>query len=462
MRHKEWHAARGCGGVLALLLAMAEPLAATPLSFSDALVRLQRHPALEANRARRLSAEAERDAARALYYPQVGLSGFYGRFSDPIEANLGPLNDLLHRIDPNLPGIPNPVLQPEVFGFAMAAVTWPVYTGGRVGAANRAGDAGLRAADAGHRAAHDALLLDLVARYHGVTLAARAAAVQNGVVDSLREHLRNARALEANGQISAADRMRVEVALAQAEAAQQQRRHALELAQAGLGSLLDIATAPSPTTPLGELTAPDALIDLQVAATGNNPLLQQLDAVERQAEQGVRAARGEYRPTVALVGGYKLGDYQLPELIPEWTVGATLTLPLFDGGARRAKVAGARARLREARALRREAADKVRLLVRERYLAYEDAHRRWEVAGRAEALASESLRLQRVAFREGVGRSVDVVDAENALAAARLSRLAARFDSVVAWTGLMLAAGRRGDVERVLSHPLPESDANVH
>lgn len=463
MRHSErLVGVRGDAGLLTLVAALVVgPVAAEPLSFAAALVRLESHPTLEASQAQGRAATAVRDSARALRFPQVGLSGTYGRFSDPVELDLGELNAKIHELNPAIPTIPNLVLQPESFGFATATLAWPVFTGGRIDAAQRAGEAGIRVSDAQREATRDALLLDLVTRYHGATIAARAAAVQDSVVDSLREHLRHARTLENQGQIAAVERMRAEVALAQAEALQLQRRHVLALARAGLANLLGTGQDVDPTTILTQVPPPPVLATLQTTASQTHPLPQQLQAVTAQAEQGVRVARADYWPTIALLGGYKIDSYQLPELIPEWTVGATLTWPLFDGGARSAKVAGARAKLIEAQALQREAADKVGLLVHERYLAQEDAGRRAEVAERTEALASESLRLQRVAFREGMGRSIDVVDAENALATARLARLAADYDSAVAWAGLMLAAGHRHEVERVFSHSGPEAEPDV-
>jgi len=356
-------------------------------------------------------------------------------------------------LDPNLPAIPNPVLQPDTFGFAMATVTWPVFTGGRIRAARHAAQAGIDAAAAGLDVVRDGLLLDLVARYHGLRIAREAADVQAGVVGSLQRHLRNAEALEREGQIARADRMRAEVALAQAEASLQQRRHAADLAEAALASLLESDDdALDPVTPLAELPPLPELARLQDEAARTHPLLRQLDALIAQAAQGVRAARAEYAPTIVFAGAYELESHQLPELIPEWTAGITMRLPLFDGGARRAKVSAAGALHDEAVAARREADDRIRLLVRERRLAGDDALRRVDVARRTVALAGESLRMQRLAFAEGEARSIDVVDSENALALARLGLLAARYDHALGWAWAMLAAGRRGAVERAFSN----------
>ncbi|MGH8473158.1 MAG: TolC family protein, partial [Gammaproteobacteria bacterium] len=120
---------RGYAGLLTLLAALVVgPVAAEPLSFAAALVRLESHPTLEASQAQGRAATAVRDSARALRFPQVGLSGTYGRFSDPVELDLGDLNALSHVLHPAHPTIPNPVLQPESFGFATATLAWPVFT----------------------------------------------------------------------------------------------------------------------------------------------------------------------------------------------------------------------------------------------------------------------------------------------------------------------------------------------
>lgn len=454
-----WSIRQYCRCLLTLSLALpSAPIEALPVRFSEALELVQQHPTLQASRAQRSAAQAEHAAARALAFPRIGVAATYGHFSDAIEVDLDPLNQLIHSIDPLLPSIPNPVLQPEAFGFAMATVAWPVFTGGRISAAREASAAGVTAAEAQNDVTLDALLLDLVARYHGVTISARALAVQEEAVHSLQQHLHNARALERNGQIPAADRMRVEVALAQAQALQLQQEHALVVAEAALSSLLGLGTDVQPVTPPADTPGAPPLASLQADARDTNPTLRQLDAATQATEQGVRAARADYWPTVTLLGGYELENYQLPELIPEWTVTLNLTLDLFDAGARRAKVSGARAKVREAKSLHRAASDKLQLQVQQLYLAYADAQQRFAVAGRTEALAAESLRMQRAAFREGVARSVDVVDAENALAAARLMRLASHYDSTLAWTGLMLASGHRREVERVFSE-VPEEEA---
>lgn len=425
--------------------------AAQAMSFSEALARLNDSRQLEITRAKMDAADAQAHTARALGRPTVKLVADQVHLADPVELDLGLLRDVIRVIDPRLPSIPNLVLQPQNFGIAGATVTWPLYTGGRATAARRAAAAGREAASAGHDLSRDELFVLLVARFYGLDVAKRAVGVQRGANVNLAVHLEHARALEANGQIPKAERMLAEVALAEGEQAGREREHAEALARSALANLLGLDAPVEISAPLLQIPATPALTDLQADALSLHPGLRQLAALQAEVEQGVAAARGEYLPTLALVGTYQFATHNLPELTPRWAVGAALSMPLFDGGNRHGRLSAARAKVSEAAALRARAEDDLRLLVEQRYLSLEDARRRTGVAEQTIALTTESLRMQRVAFAEGLGRSVDVSSAENALANAQLALLAAQFDATLTYASLMALVGRRPDAERRFS-----------
>ncbi len=427
------------------------PLAAQAMSFSEALARLNDSHHLEITRAKMDAADAQAQTARALGRPTVKLGADYVHLADPVEFDLGRLRDLIHVIDPGLPSIPNLVLQPQNFGIAGATASWPLYTGGRVTAAERAAAAGQEAASAGHELGRDELFVLLVTRSYGLDVAKQSVSVQRGVNANLAVHLDHARALEANGQIPKAERMLAEVALAEGEQAGRQREHAAVLAQSALANLLGLDAPAEISAPPLQIPATPALADMRADALSLHPGLRQLAALQAEAEQGVAAAQGEYLPTLALVGAYQFAAHNLPELTPRWAVGTTLSMPLFDGGSRQGRLSAARAKVDEVAARRASAEDDLRLLVEQRYLALEDARRRIGVAEQTIGLTTESLRMQRVAFAEGVGRSTDVSSAENALANAQLGRLAAQFDATLAYASLMVVVGRRTEAERRFS-----------
>jgi len=425
----------------------AEPPAPEPLSFASAADRLYLAPAQRAAESRVSQAEAKSEAASGLRLPNIDLAAQGVRMKDPIEVNFAPLNALLEDLLPGAIPLPNPVLQDDRFGVVETALRLPLFTGGRVTAAREAAQLGATAAQWGNNVAKDALFVELLIRYYAVTVAQQAVNAQEALLDGLRLHDRNARLLYDNDQISRTERLVAEVALAQGEQSMLSLRHASALAHSSLASLLSL---PSPLDPSTELTVPRldlSLTALQADAEASNPSLKQLDNLRAQAEQGVQAAKGEYLPTVELFGVYRIASYQLPELLPRWVAGINISVPVFDGGIRRGRLGEARAQLSEAGALHEKAAQELHLLVEQRYLAYEDAIARIAVSDRTITLTDDTLRSQRLAFVEGVGRSADVVDAETAVAEAKLARLAARYEAAIAYGTLMLATGHREQAE---------------
>ena len=107
-------------------------------------------------------------------------------------------------------------------------------------------------------------------------------------------------------------------------------------------------------------------------ALSRSPEIRRLDAAVAAEERAVLAARrASWAPTVAAeadLTGLRFGDAGAagPAVLPltppgpfTWTVGLSAALPLFDGGARRANLAGAEHRLDGLRSARRAAAARV-------------------------------------------------------------------------------------------------------
>ena len=93
-------------------------------------------------------------------------------------------------------------VQDESFWRANIKATWPVYTGGKVPAANRAAEARVTDAEQQRKQTEEALAAELVRRYYGLRLAISARDVRTEVLDALDKHLHDATRLEEEGLIS--------------------------------------------------------------------------------------------------------------------------------------------------------------------------------------------------------------------------------------------------------------------
>lgn len=125
-----------------------------------------------------------------------------------------------------------------------------------------------------------------------------------------------------------------------------------------------------------------------------------------------------------------------------WSISLGISLPIFDGFAREARISSARAQADDAHeALRAE-----RLLidgqVQAELLAVETNWRAAQIADSNRAAAAEQLALARDRYRLGAGTALDVADAQNAVAQAEAGYVNAVYDYHAAIAGLEAAVGR--------------------
>ena len=248
----------------------------TPLSFRDALaITRQRNERWRAADATVLRAEAVRDEQLALYWPTVSVSGLYAHLNDRLFVNVPSLG-------------PATVLQNDPSKVTVSA-RWTVFAGGRIVAANRAGEAGLSAAGQERRSTRQGITTELVDRYFKRRLAADVLEVRRQALATLDRHLQDAHRLRAAGQIARTEELRAEVAHAEADRDYKKARRDVDLATAALRATLGVDADVIPTTPLAPLDSLEPREAFWVAADSGNPVIARLAALEEQARSAAVA-----------------------------------------------------------------------------------------------------------------------------------------------------------------------------
>ena len=181
--------------------------------------------------------------------------------------------------------------------------------------------------------------------------------------------------------------------------------------------------------------------EFKALAVEKHPGLRQLRIERKRNQNAVKAAQADYYPTVALFGYKELYTRDLTLLEPEWAIGAKLQWDIFKGGDTRAKVSSAKAMDRSLGSLEEETIDNLKLLVEKRWRELEHAKGRLASLAKTRELADEALRSQNKAYEAGLATGLDVVDAELALSRLQVADLKAHYDAVIAWLGLLEAAG---------------------
>jgi TolC family type I secretion outer membrane protein len=130
---------------------------------------------------------------------------------------------------------------------------------------------------------------------------------------------------------------------------------------------------------------------------------------------------------------------------PTWSIGASLSFPIYDGGAIRAAIAGAQATVMQSKAQLDALTLTVTQQVQQYYLQEVDAHERIVATGLVIVQAEENLQLTQERYKAGLGTSVDLTDAEQTLSKARSDHVQALYDYRVAYANLLLAIGDLGE-----------------
>ena len=179
------------------------------------------------------------------------------------------------------------------------------------------------------------------------------------------------------------------------------------------------------------------------------------EAQERAARAGVDLARANGLPTLSLGAG------------PSWvggsgntidthsnSIGLTLTLPLFSGFNTTYNVRAAQARVEVAGAQRENLRLQVALDVWTAYQSLITATQAIRTTADLLASAEQSENVALGRYKAGVGSILDVLNAQSALAAARLQRIQARLDWNV--SRATLAKGL-GTLDSSLLNPAPRT-----
>jgi outer membrane protein TolC len=180
-----------------------------------------------------------------------------------------------------------------------------------------------------------------------------------------------------------------------------------------LGQQFEVAET-LPYSDITPLTVDDAL---NIAYKSRSDFRSALDS-QKAAAQTLSAAKGERFPTVAVNGDYGDLGPTFGHSHGDFTFQAGIRVPLFTGGRIKGDITQAEAELRQRKAEAENIRGQIDYDVRTAFLNLNAAKEQVVVAKQNVALANENLGRSKDRFTSGVTDSVEVVQAEQALASA--------------------------------------------
>ncbi|QEO45933.1 TolC family protein [Vibrio tarriae] len=440
---------------LAICSILLMPIAhAAPLSFQEAWDLLQQqNNSLAAQRANVERYAHLKDATQNLNLPSVSVGANFTRLDQDVTLSGKQIVDSAGGIDPNLIASLSPSLLPLVthLGSAKSTITerdiftssiraiWPIFTGGRITAAQDAAAGKEDEAQSQLAMEIQARYEDLAKYYFSVVLAKEVLATRIAVEEGLTQHRDNALKLEQQGQIAHVERLQADASLDKAKVERKKAQKTLDIAQSALTQILGATETVEPSGMLFINTSLPPMYAFIEQTLNTYPGLSLLDAKEKQASSLIKAEQGKYYPEVYLYGDYSLheDDSLASQMKPDWLVGVGVNIPLIENSGRSEQVKAANSAVNQVRYLKAQAKQDLSVLVEKTYLEAEQALE--EVTGLNSSLnlAQENLRLRQKAFSQGLSTSVDVVDAELYLASIRTQQSLASFNYLISLNKLL-------------------------
>lgn len=458
------------------------------LTFGEALnIVYEQNPALLQAKQQIKQKEFELKSKRGLYMPIVSLSANAVSMSDPLHLDLTPVKDAITPLYSALgnygvfSGVPNPdpntnqlvpvlpddvstsaireklleggeeiananwdeIIQEKNFATVSADVIWPLFTGGKIKGANDAAEVNINISREELRETEGNLLSELATRYYGLSLGTQVLKVRQQMMEATTRHYSDAQKLFDNGMIAKVELLHAQVSRNEAERELKQAERNIDIIRSGLEATLSMDSEVK-IIPASLLFINKELTEVSywiAQANSENPQLKQIAGKSELIDIKNKVDKGNYLPSVAMIGTYNIADKNLSPYVPDWMVGVGMKWTVFNGLGRNNEVkAGETMRSQVDFATQKAHADLRAYLTK----LYEELQMQMEQKTELEStleLAEEYAASTEKAFNEGFANSTAVVEAITKVAQVKALRLKVLYDYDVKLAQLLQTAG---------------------
>ncbi len=414
-----------------------------PLTLDEAIARgIANSMRIAELQARQEAAAAVEDRRGADKLPVASLLGGYTRTNHVEQFVLAQIGQGVRVLYPDVPDNYHGRLD----------LQWPIYTGGRTDALERAARAEREATGEDLAAARADLRLEITRAFWALVTARETAGVLRRSLEGTDAHVRDLRNRLDQGLIPPNDVLTGDAQLARERLLAIDADTASAVAEADLQRLLGLEVGES-VQPKAALEAPAVRQQgieglLESAKSGRAERRALVDRAEAAVARIDAAAAGA-RPQVSFTGGY---DYARPnprifpraaEWEDSWDVSLNVSWAFWDGGRSRADRAEASANASAAKARLSDLDRQIAFEVRQRQLELDSSLAAIPVANAGVRAAVEARRVLGERFTAGVATSTEVLDAQTDVLQAELQLTRALANVHLAEARLERAIGGR-------------------
>ncbi len=415
------------------------------LTLNDSVkLALERNPNILAMKKRIESAKSQEQGALSNFLPKLDLSAMR-----TVEEKLFTIE-----IPSFIPGQPPTVAK---FDFTKdyqytLRMTQTLFTGGKLISSYNQAKLNLNLTEEMDNQTRQDLAFEVKRAYYGVLLSREVLKVCEDALSLAEKNLERTKKLVEAGVASRLDLLRAEVQVANLKPQVIRAKNSFALAEESLKTLLglnaddEIVLKESFGYKPVEFEA-EKMLSL---ALERRPEINQLRIQRKMSMEMLKLAWASYIPNVAIAGDFNWRadrfSFSKGALENYYTVNLVVTLPLFDGFSREAKISQSKAELERIDYILKGVERSISLDVRNAILSLKEAKESYESQKTNVAQAEETVRVAELNYEEGLATYLDVLSAHMALTESKMNLAQALYNYNVALA----------KIERAVSIPLEE------
>lgn len=428
----------------------------------------------------------EDKAAKGNFLPSISLMGGYTYFSENIEMNSSQMSSSLDELGGlysaafveaygdqiglsdvsaesaystmvsvlgQFPDYSNMVIDNQEFLTAALTATQPLFTGGKIIAAKKYAKAELQSADIALNQVKDEIANELIERYLNVVLLQQVIKVRQQVYEGMLKHKEQAERAIQLEILPKHVLLRAQVAVADAEKDLDNERNKMQLAEMALRATMNLPDSIQFKV-MDSLAYRDVYLDFDALlnkAYTQQPMLELIEQKEVMAKQAHAIEKAKFMPNVAAFGSYNMFREDLTVIPPKFIVGVQAEINIFNGFKDVNNLKASKHLQKEVENAKEYANQQILLLVKSNYTNALNQQKLYKSHMTTVALAKENLRINKRRFEEGLGKSIDVIDASLLFEKSKVEQLVALDGYYKAIANLYTAIGEPENIIQILS-----------
>ncbi len=414
------------------------------LSLKEAItLSIQNSKELKLSKTRIDAALASVKTANNAQLPDVSVSGSYLRINEPnvdLKIKLGGDSTGSGSGGGSTPKV-------NSLAYALATVSVPIFSGFILQSQKESARYLAEAAKLDADKDREAVIQNTINAYSNLYKSQQAVELVRENLKQQQQRVTDFTNLEKNGLVARNDLLKVQLQQSNVEVTLVEAESNLKLANVAMNLLLGLPettelVADNNTFDQSAPVASKAAAEWEQIALQNRKDAASLSAREKAATAGIKAAKGEYYPSVGLTGGY--AAISVPNAL---TVTNALNVGIgvkyspsafWKSGS---KVTEAKVRLQEVQVNEELLVDNIHLSINRAYQEYLVNQKKIEAYQKAIDQAGENYKIVKNKQENNLATTTDLLEADVANIQAKLNFAFAKADAVVAYTKLLETAG---------------------